>query len=78
MEPYAATDRPLLPATLGEAAAALKGSAFFREAFGDRFVDWYVGLKEFEVARFVAAEPGWQDEPDMVTDWEHREYFTRY
>jgi len=77
-EPYAATDRPLLPATLGEAAAALKGSAFYREAFGDRFVDWYVGLKEFEVARFVAAEPAWQDEPDMVTDWEHREYFTRY
>ena len=63
---------------LGDAAGALKRSEFYRRAFGDRFVDWYVGLKEFEVGRFTEAEPGWQDDPDTVTAWEHREYFTRY
>jgi glutamine synthetase len=37
-----------------------------------------VGVKEFEVGRFTEAEPGGQDDPDAVTAWEHREYFTRY
>ena len=78
IEPYAATDRPLLPTSLADAGSALKRGEFYRHAFSDRFVDWYVGLKEFEVGRFTAAEPGGQDDPDTVTAWEHREYFTRY
>ncbi len=62
--PYAA-DAPLLPRSLMEAVAELKGSTFFRDVLGDVFVDWFVTIKEAEIARFHAA----------VTDWEHREYF---
>lgn len=35
-------------------------------------------LKQCEVDRFMAAEPDWAQTPDQVTEWEHREYFTRY
>lgn len=78
IEPYTATERPLLPTNLSDAIGALKTSTLYREAFGDRFVDWFVGLKEFEWGRFIAAEPGWENEPDTVTTWEHNEYFTQY
>jgi glutamine synthetase len=77
-EPYAAVSRPLLPATLMEAVAQLKTASLYRSSFGDAFVDWYAGLKEFEIGRFLAAEPGWEAEPDEVTEWEHREYFAQY
>jgi glutamine synthetase len=77
-EPYTATERPLLPATLFEAVAEARASALYRKAFGDSFIDWYVGLKDSELARFVAAEPDWAAAPDDVTDWEHREYFSQY
>jgi glutamine synthetase len=62
--PYSA-DAPTLPTTLMDAIAALRDDACFRAAFGDRFVDYFVRLKEFEIGRFLSA----------VTDWEHREYF---
>ena len=48
-----------------DAVAALKADAFFTEAFGAPFVDYFTRLKEFEIARFL----------QHVTDWEHREYF---
>jgi len=59
--PYSA-DAPTLPKTLMDAIAALRDDACFRSAFGDRFVDYFVHLKEFEIGRFLSA----------VTDWEHR------
>ena len=40
----------------------------FREAFGDRFVDYIVHIKRAEIARFLS----------NVTDWEHREYFEMF
>jgi glutamine synthetase len=76
--PYTATHRPLLPTNLMEALDALKQSEFFKTAFGADFVAWLVGMKQSEVNRFLAAEPEWEKNPDLVTDWEHREYFTRY
>ncbi|MCY0385916.1 glutamine synthetase family protein [Robbsia sp. Bb-Pol-6] len=76
--PYTAVDRPLLPKTLMDAMRHLRDGTFYRRAFGDQFIDWYLGLKQNEVNRFLAAEPDWADDPDRVTDWEHREYFTRY
>jgi glutamine synthetase len=76
--PYEATERPLLPRNLMEAVSVLEASTFFREAFGDTFINWLTGVKKFEVGRFLAAEPNWQADPDAVTDWEHSEYFTRY
>jgi glutamine synthetase len=77
-DPYTATDRAPLPTTLMEAMERLGESKFYRDSFGDKFVDWLLGVKQSEVNRFVAAEPKWQENPDRVTDWEHREYFTRY
>ena len=61
-----------------EATAALDKSQFFRAAMGDQFIDWLVGMKKSEINRFLAAEPDWEKNPDAVTQWEHREYFTRY
>lgn len=76
--PYTATHRPLLPVNLIEAIDVLKDNAFFKRAFGGDFVTWLLGMKKSEINRFLAAEPNWQNDPDRVTDWEHREYFTRY
>jgi glutamine synthetase len=61
--PYSA-DAPMLPRSLMDAVAALRGSACFRDAFGDRFVDYFIQLKEAEIGRFLSD----------VTDWEQREY----
>jgi glutamine synthetase len=77
-EPYAAAERPLLPATLMEAVAALRTDPFFRARMGEAFIDYLVALKEHEIGRFLAAEPDWQTHPDQVTEWEHREYFEAY
>jgi glutamine synthetase len=54
----------MLPRTLPEAIAAPRESAWFRDAFGDAFIDYFVRLKQFEIDRFLGA----------VTDWEQREY----
>ena len=59
------TKAPLLPKTLREAVVALKDDAFFRNALGAEFVDYYVHIKDAELARFDAE----------VSDWEQREYF---
>jgi glutamine synthetase len=66
-EPYKADATPL-PASLMEAVADLQADSFFREAFGEIFVDYIVQLKQFEIDRFLK----------HVTDWEHREYFEMY
>lgn len=65
--PYEAKAEPL-PRSLGEAVAALRESAFFREKLGAAFVDYLLTIKEGEIARFQAE----------VTDWEQREYFEMY
>jgi glutamine synthetase len=54
-----------LPATLGEALAALREDACLKDGLGAQFVDYYCRIKEAEIARFNLE----------VTDWEHREYF---
>ena len=54
-----------LPKSLGEAVAALRADACFRDGLGAGFIDYYARIKEAEVARFEAE----------VTEWEQREYF---
>ena len=77
--PYAATDRPSLPKTLMEAVNALKQDTLFREKFGNTFLDFIITLKEFEANRFLtyleSTGMKLEDTLDVVTDWEHREYF---
>jgi glutamine synthetase len=60
-----------LPNNLGEALAALRASALFRRHLGDAFVDYFVHIKEAELARFMEEST---DQPD-VTAWEQNEYF---
>jgi glutamine synthetase len=62
------TKAELLPKSLGEAVAALRGDTFFREQLGAAFVDYLLTIKDAEIARFQAE----------VTDWEHREYFEMF
>ncbi|QBJ96486.1 glutamine synthetase [Rhodococcus sp. ABRD24] len=76
--PYSATSRPRLPTTLMEAVDELRDSKFFRREFGDDYIEWLLTVKDSEIERFLEAEPQWEQHPDEVTDWEHREYFTRY
>ena len=54
-----------LPATLGEALAALREDACLQEGLGAQFVDYYCRIKQAEIARFNLE----------VSDWEQREYF---
>jgi glutamine synthetase len=62
------TKADLLPKTLQEAVFALNDDAFFRDAFGAGFVDYYVHIKNAEIERFHAE----------VSDWEQREYFEMF
>jgi len=62
--PYEA-QAELLPRTLGEALEALRRDKALREAIGETFVDYYLRIKEAEIARFNLE----------VSEWEHREYF---
>jgi glutamine synthetase len=57
-----------LPRTLYEALNALEEDDYLGLAFGKTFVDYYLSLKRFELARFEAE----------VSEWEQREYFDIY
>ena len=59
------TAAPMLPRDLADALAALTEDHCLIEALGAGFVDYFIRLKQAEIARFEAE----------VTDWEHREYF---
>jgi glutamine synthetase len=59
------TGAPFLPKTLDEALAALRADEIFAAGFGQGFIDYYVRIKEAELARYQAE----------VTEWEQREYF---
>jgi glutamine synthetase len=76
--PYEEKQRPLLPKTLMEAVEALKTDSLYRSKMGDAFIDYIVNLKEFEIKRFLEAEPDWEKDPEQVTNWEHREYFETF
>jgi glutamine synthetase len=59
------TNAPLLPKSLEEALAALRADACLAEGFGQGFVDYFVHIKEAEIARYQSE----------VTEWEQKEYF---
>ncbi len=65
--PYEA-DAPTLPRSLEEALGALRQDAVLRAAIGETFIEYWLHLKEAELARFQAE----------VTTWEQREYFSLY
>jgi glutamine synthetase len=59
------TAAPLLPKSLDEALAALRDDAGLAEGFGQSFIDYYVRIKQGELARYQSE----------VTEWEQKEYF---
>jgi glutamine synthetase len=71
MEPPPSADTPYeaqaphLPKTLDEALLALRDDACLADGFGRNFIDYYLRIKEAEIARYQAE----------VTEWEQREYF---
>ena len=75
-EPYQA-DRPKLPGNLGDALDALDASAFYRQAFGDRFVDYYLRLKKAELDRYAqyCQDNGLDAAAGEITPWEQNEYY---
>jgi glutamine synthetase len=62
----------MMPKSLGEALDALRTSACFRAAFGDGFVDYFLRIKDAEIARYRTEEKADSAE---VTRWEQKEYF---
>jgi glutamine synthetase len=74
LDPGASADTPyetkasLLPTSLREAVFALKDDPFFRAAMGEKFVDYYVFIKNAEIERFQSE----------ITAWEQREYFEMF
>ncbi len=70
--PYDIKAEPL-PKSLAEALDALKTSGCFRAGFGDVFVDYFLTIKQAEIARFTADTKG--QATSQVTEWEHKEYF---
>ena len=54
-----------MPKTLEEALGALRDDTCLAEGFGRNFIDYYLRIKEAEIARYNAE----------VTEWEQREYF---
>jgi len=69
--PYELSAEPL-PKTLAEALDALRASKCLREGFGGAFVDYFVAIKDAELARARAES---KDDADALAAWEHREYF---
>ena len=71
LDPGLSSDTPyetkasLLPTSLREAVLALNEDTFFRNAFGEQFIDYYVHIKNAEIERFQSE----------VSEWEQREYF---
>jgi glutamine synthetase len=59
------TEAERLPRSLMDALDALREDDVFATAMGQAFVDYYLMIKDAEVARFLSE----------VTDWEQREYF---
>lgn len=69
--PYEAEAEPM-PKSLGEALDALRTSPCFRNGFGAGFVDYYLRIKEAEIARYRAEQ---KEDTREVTHWEQKEYF---
>ena len=66
-EPYNSTAQRL-PRSLFQALLYFQESAFYREQFGDNFVNYYATIKQAELDRFLSE----------VTDWEQKEYFEMF
>ena len=71
LDPGPSADTPyeaqalLLPKSLEEALRALRSDDCLADGFGRNFIDYYLRIKDAEIARYQSE----------VTEWEQREYF---
>ena len=74
-DPYNA-DNPMLPDNLSDALDAAAQSELLQREFGEIFMNYYVSLKQAELARFNEYNEQTQDVTEgEVTQWEQDEYF---
>jgi glutamine synthetase len=77
-DPHAPWARPL-PTDLRQALAEFGESSFYRTVLGDPLTDCLRLLKQSELTRYeqwlAKTEP---TDGELVTEWEHREYFANY
>jgi glutamine synthetase len=75
-DPYT-TNHPMLPKSLKDALVLMENDPLFRSEFGSTFVDYYVRLKQAEIARYdkFVAEQNIDPASDDTTTWEQDEYF---
>ena len=66
--PYDEGEAVSLPRNIIEAVTALRADEFFRDKLGRQFVEYFLHLKDEEIARFLST----------VTDWEQAEYFEMF
>ena len=67
----------MLPTTLNDALEELNGSTLFRQQLGDTYVDYFIALKQAELARYTnfIEENRDDDAVNGVSQWEQDEYF---
>lgn len=72
-----ADDREPMPKSLAEAIEALRANEMFHNKMGKLFVDYIIKMKESEVSRYKAyvEREKIADDGNIVTHWEHKEYF---
>ena len=66
--PYDEREAVSLPRNIIEAVTALRADEFFRDKLGPQFVEYFLHIKDEEIARFLST----------VTDWEQAEYFEMF
>jgi glutamine synthetase len=73
-DPYSVEAEPL-PTTMDDALDALDKDRVFRRQFGDGFVDYWLMMKRFEIARHKTACEAADDPEAASAQWQMREYF---
>jgi glutamine synthetase len=70
-------EREAIPKSLQEAVDSLRGSSMFQNKMGKLFVDYIIKIKESEISRYMAyvEKEQVEDYQNIVTEWEHKEYF---
>lgn len=70
-------ERESIPKSLQEAIDSLRESTLFLDKMGPLFVDYIIKMKESEISRYMAfvEQEKVEDYQNVVTEWEHREYF---
>jgi glutamine synthetase len=81
LDPGPSADTPyemkaeMMPKSLADALVALRDNACFRTAFGVDFIDYFIRIKDAEIARYRSEVP---DDTAEVTHWEQKEYFNLF